>query len=133
MKQPKINFEEGKDITKSFPLDTNLEDSMFPGPKIHIDLGSLNSIPNHEEIRETLEKATRLYYKNYYVTIIGMYLTSERLREMEESFKNTLLSGLSPYLNGRDFNVKVACEPFRRKTNYSWSSEVRFDISIEVS
>lgn len=132
MKQPKINFEEEKDITKSFPLDNDLEDSMFPEPIINIDLGSTNSIPDQEEIKETLERATRLYYKNYYVTIIGMYLTSERLRGMEESFKNTLLSGLSPYLSGRDFNVKVACEPSGVKTSYSWSNEVRFDINIEV-
>lgn len=133
MRQPKIDFEKIEDVDKNFPLDTDLEDSMFPEPEININLGAMELSSGHEEIKETLERVIRLYYKNYYVCIIGVYATSEKLRGMEESFKNTLLSGLSPYLKGRDFNVKVVCEPFRKETNHHWSNEIKFDINIEVN
>lgn len=110
----------------------NYEESTFPEPIINLNIETIKSLPDYETIESDLTKAVLSYYNSFYVSIIGMLITSERLKYVEEAFKNVLISGLSPYLDGIEFGVKVACNAFEQKTRFGFSCEVRFNIDIEI-
>lgn len=108
------------------------EESTFPKPVVNLNLETIKSLPDYETIKSDLTRAILRYYNCFYESIIGLLITSERLRHMEKVFKNVLISGLSPYLDGMEFSVEVTCNVFEQKTRFGFSHGIRFNINIEI-